>query len=101
MADANRFGLKPETLKKLSAVFKRHRVVQQVLIYGSRAKGNYRNESDIDLTLKGDDLQWSDMQIIEQEIDDLMLPYKIDLSIFSQINNEELRRHIERWGISL
>ncbi len=101
VVEKDRFGLKPATLEKLSSVFKRNPKVQQVLVYGSRAKGNYREGSDIDITMTGGNLQWSDLQAIEQEIEDLMLPYKVDLSILHQIDNQDLRRHIERWGTPL
>jgi predicted nucleotidyltransferase len=93
-----RFGLQPETIEKLNQVFQKNATVDQVLIYGSRSKGTYRNGSDIDLTMKGKHLEWKDLQQIEQEIDDLLLPYKVDLSIYEQIDNKELRDHIDRCG---
>ena len=96
--DEQQFGLKPEILEQLATVFRNHPNVEKVLIYGSRSRGNYRNGSDIDMTMIGDKLQWSDLQVIEQEIDDLLLPYKVDLSILSQIDNQELLDHIKRWG---
>ncbi len=95
------FGLKPEILGKLVGVFKNHSKVQQVLVYGSRAKGNFRRGSDIDITMKGGDLSGSDLRQIEQEIDELLLPYKVDLSIYDQIDSEELLAHIQRCGKKL
>ena len=67
-------------------------------MYGSRAKGNYRNGSDIDLTLIGKKLDLSKQFIIETELDDLLLPYKIDLSIYHKIENQDLIDHIKRVG---
>ncbi len=96
-----RFGLNPATLQKLHAVFRRHRNIQRVLIYGSRAKGSYRDGSDIDLTLQGSDLDWRELQAIEREIDDLDLPYKVDLSLYSRIDDPAMCEHIERWGMDL
>lgn len=95
------FGLSLETTAKLSDVFRHHSAIEKVLIYGSRAKGNYRPGSDIDITMIGSRLVWNDLQRIEQKIDDLLLPYKVDLSIFHHIDNQELRDHIERWGQQL
>ena len=95
------FGLRSEVLEKLLSVFHKHPNVERVTIYGSRSIGNYRNGSDIDLTMIGDKLQWSDLQVIEQEIDELLLPYKVDLSIFNQIDNPDLLNHIEQWGKEL
>lgn len=72
--------------------------VEQAVLYGSRAKGNYRPGSDIDLTLKGDRLTYQDLLDIELALDDLLMPWKIDLSLFAQIDNPALVEHIERVG---
>ena len=84
-----RFGLKSDVIDKLHRIFQRYPKVEMVLIYGSRAIGNYRPGSDIDLTIKGNELQWKDLQSIELDIDELFLPYKIDLSLYDQIDNKE------------
>jgi predicted nucleotidyltransferase len=92
------YGLKPHIIKAIQDIFSRFPEVQSAVIYGSRAKDNYRNGSDIDLVLKGEKLNLSLLQKIENELDELYLPYKIDLSIYHQINNEDLLEHIERVG---
>jgi len=74
------FGLSPATLEKLNSVFAQHDAINSVLIYGSRAKGNFRAGSDIDLTIKGDEIPFAEFMQIEDQIDDLMLPYTVDLS---------------------
>lgn len=71
------------------------------MLYGSRAKGNYRNGSDIDLTLIGDQLNYSQLSGIESDIDDLFLPYSFDISIFKDIDNPDLVEHINRVGVVL
>ena len=97
----SRFGLSADTLGKLRMVFSRHARVKQVILYGSRAKGNFRPGSDIDLTIRGENLTLSDLLKLEQEIDDLLLPYKIDLSLFDHIDNPDLLDHIRRVGSNL
>jgi predicted nucleotidyltransferase len=69
------------------------------VLYGSRAKGNYKNGSDIDLTLMGQGLQTDHLLKIMGELDDLLLPYMIDLSLFHQLTHPELINHIRRVGI--
>jgi hypothetical protein len=44
-------------------------------------------------------LNMQDIMRMETEIDDLLLPYKLDISLLHQISNEDLRRHIDRVGI--
>ena len=92
------YGLKETTIETIHKVFSNYSQVEQVIIYGSRAKGNYKNGSDIDLTFKGDDLSLTLINKIDLELDDLMLPYTFDLSIYSHIKNPDLIDHIERVG---
>lgn len=94
------FGLPSETLASLRDVFKKYDAIEEVVVYGSRAKGNFRDNSDIDLTLVGKKLTLSLLLEVETEIDDLLLPYKVDLSIKDQIDNPNLIEHIERVGQS-
>jgi predicted nucleotidyltransferase len=95
-----RFGSKESTIQKICAVFARYPQVEKAVLYGSRAKGSYKNGSDIDLTLHGaDDLTLRVLYRIMEEIDDLLLPYTIDLSIFRHINDPDMVEHIERVGI--
>ncbi len=94
------YGLEAEDIEAINKVFSKHSEIETAVLYGSRAKGNYRNDSDIDLTLKGKRITLSQLFEIETEIDDLLLPYKIDLSIYQKIENPDLIEHIERVGIS-
>jgi predicted nucleotidyltransferase len=93
-----KFGLSIETIGKINSVFAKFPEIKKVIIYGSRAKGNYKKGSDIDLTLVGENINLSLTNKIEMQIDELLLPYTMDISIFHQIDNEELIKHINRVG---
>ena len=93
------YGLKEKHIIAIISVFKKYSKIEKAILYGSRAKGNYRNGSDIDLTLMGDDLNLGTLFKIENELDDLLLPHKIDLSIFLKIENTDLIDHINRIGV--
>jgi len=93
------FGLKPDTISRINGVLAAHPEIEQAVLYGSRAKGNYRAGSDIDLCLKGDALTLTQLLKIENELDDLLLPYKIDLSLHHALDNPELIDHIRRVGV--
>ena len=95
----NRFGLTPLTVEKICGVFAHHPQVEKAALYGSRAKGNYKNGSDIDLTLIGNGLTRRDLLSIVGELDDLLLPYTIDLSLFSDLSHADLIDHIKRVGV--
>jgi predicted nucleotidyltransferase len=96
--ELRRFGLKEATINQIISVFLQYPQIHKVLLYGSRAKGNYRNGSDIDLTLIGD-VRYSQLSSIEDKIDDLLLPYSFDISIFSDIDNLDLINSINRIGV--
>ena len=95
------YGLSEETVKKITSVLARYPEISTAVIYGSRAKGTYRPASDIDITLIGDGLTHDILLSIEIALDDLLLPYKIDLSLHSQIENVDLLDHIKRVGIPI
>ena len=91
-------GLTDQNVAEIQAVFKSYPKIEKAILYGSRAKGNYREGSDIDLTLQGKDLAYAELVAIEGVLDDLLLPYTIDLSIYQQIDNPDLIEHIKRVG---
>lgn len=97
--DNKRFGLSAEQIAAIHNVFRRHPKINRAILYGSRAKGNFRPGSDIDLTLQGEQLLLSDLLRISNELDDLLLPYTIDLSIYHTIEEPALVAHIARVGI--
>ena len=95
-----KYGLSDKTIARMQEVLARFPQVEQAVLYGSRAKGNFKTGSDIDLTLRGQDLDYHLLGQIDTALDDLDLPYTIDLSIFAQLNHPELREHIERVGVT-
>ncbi|MBU4371024.1 MAG: restriction endonuclease subunit S [Proteobacteria bacterium] len=94
-----KYGLTETTVENICAVFARFPEIEKAILYGSRAKGNFKTGSDIDLTLCGEALTSDLCSTIASELDDLLLPYTIDLSVFNEINHAKLREHIERVGV--
>jgi predicted nucleotidyltransferase len=75
--------------------------VRQVTLYGSRAKGNWRRGSDIDLCLDGDALSLKNLDELDSAIDNLLLPWKVDLTVRQQIDNPDLIAQLEQVGVRL
>lgn len=94
-------GLSEEVISQLVNTIRECKKVTEVIIYGSRANGTYKEFSDIDITLKGDELERSDLYPILERIDDLYLPYEIDLSIYAQLDYMPLIEEIDKHGIRL
>ena len=91
-------GLSAKDIDSIRSIFRKYAQIKKVLIYGSRAKGNYKPVSDIDLTLIGNNIDLSLQMKIEFDLDDLLLPYKFDISIYDKITNTEFINHIDRIG---
>lgn len=93
------FGLKQNEIDALREVLSSVPEVEEAIIYGSRARGTNRAFSDIDLTLKGDGLTYLQLALLDAKIDDLYLPYFVDLSLYSMLRNRELIESVEREGM--
>jgi len=93
-----RFGLKQDVIDRVCAVLAKYPQVEKAIIYGSRAKGIHKKGSDVDLTLVGEDLTLDVLFRIMDDIDDLLLPYTFDVSIFHTIEDQDVVEHISRVG---
>ena len=91
------FGINQNTINELKTIFNRYVSIEEVIIYGSRAKGNYREGSDIDLTIKGN-IEKNDLLKIIDDIEESYIPYLFDISIYNQLSSESLKEHINRVG---
>jgi uncharacterized protein len=94
-----KYGLPQSAIQKINVVLSHYPQVEKAILYGSRAKGNYKNGSDIDLTLHGMDLSLNVIYKILDDIDELLLPYTIDMSIFKDISDPDVIEHIQRVGV--
>lgn len=94
------YGLPVTAIEKLAGVFRQYPAITRVIIYGSRAMGNYRTGSDIDLCIDSDSLNLTQLLKIENQIDDLLLPWKVDLSLKKTIDNPQLLEHMDTVGLT-
>jgi predicted nucleotidyltransferase len=94
-----KYGLPDTAIEKINAVFASFPAVERVVLYGSRAKGNYKPGSDIDLTMYGTALNTALCGDIADKLDELLLPYMIDLSVFAELKHPDLEAHIGRVGV--
>ena len=92
------YGLPERTLNTLVSIFRKYPGIRQAVLYGSRAKGKYRRGSDIDISLKTDTFTRTDLLRIAGDFDDSDMPYFVDVSIYDQLSNPELKAHIDRVG---
>lgn len=101
MNKSRKYGLLERDMEEIVSIFKSNSKVEELLLFGSRAKGNNVSGSDIDLAVKGKDLNLDDILKAKSEIDKLSLPYKTDIIIYGRIKDYDLIDHIDRIGIRL
>lgn len=97
-----RFGIKEEHWQKIIALFKKNPKIDKVILFGSRAMGNFKNGSDIDIALVGKNLdQKRDIYTALFEYEELYLPWKFDMLDYNNLSNQDLKDHIDRVGMTL
>jgi len=95
----NKFGLKKEYIKIIQNTLINYPEISEAKIFGSRAKGNYKNGSDVDIVLIGKKVNDEIVQKISQYLNqETEMPYFFDVLNFNSINNNDLKKHIERVG---
>ncbi|MBR1627135.1 MAG: nucleotidyltransferase domain-containing protein [Bacteroidales bacterium] len=89
-----RFGLEEEVIAEINSVFAKYQNVEKVMLFGSRSKGTQKSDSDIDLTILGDNSDNIDLENIRNDLDALLLRYETDVSLFREIDSETLKAKI-------
>jgi predicted nucleotidyltransferase len=93
------FGLRNEDLNSIIAIIAKYEEVEKAYIFGSRAKGNYKNGSDVDIALKGENIPFNTINNISYELnEETIMPYHFDVLNYHTLNNQELISHIDRVG---
>lgn len=98
----NKFGLLDEDMEAIISVMNKHTKVESACIFGSRAKGNFKNGSDVDIALKGDEMDFNTVSQISYLLnEETNMPYKFDVLNYHSIKEPDLLVHIDRVGIEV
>ena len=91
-------GLTNKELEVLTKVFEKFDKLEEVILFGSRALGSNKRASDIDLAIKGD-ININTLSKIKYILEeDTLLPYFFDVVIYNNLENVELKNHIDKYG---
>ena len=93
-----RFGLEDDIVKNLITAISKSEAVKKTVVFGSRARGDYKYNSDIDIALYIDGELYPGLFT---NIDEAAGIYKINTIIMNKLSNEKLRRNIERDGVEI
>ncbi|MFI3242550.1 MAG: nucleotidyltransferase domain-containing protein [Alphaproteobacteria bacterium] len=91
----NNFGISNSSYSVILEYFKQNTNIKKVVVFGSRAMGNYKNGSDIDFAIWGDELLETK---IKADLEELKTPYMYDVVVFDDLQKEELKNHIMELG---
>ncbi|WP_363320910.1 nucleotidyltransferase domain-containing protein [Desulfobacula sp.] len=96
------FGIEKHIIKMILSEMSNHSEVCDIIIFGSRAKGNFKKGSDIDLAIKGKNISFELVAGLKTSFNQkLLIPYHVDIVHYESISNKDLIDHIDRIGISL
>ncbi len=95
-------GLDSSELAEISQIIFATPKVKDAVIFGSRAIGNYKRGSDIDIALFGENLNREEKNRIQAQLnEETLMPYFFDVLHFDTLKNEDLKKHILSFGKSL
>ena len=91
-------GIPQADSQRLLELIRTHPHVQKVVLYGSRALGRQRAGSDIDICLVAPSMTLGELLELGAALDDLLLPWNVDLQLRHLIAHEGLLSHLDRAG---
>lgn len=98
----NRFGLLDVDIEIIMQILRKYPKVEHAYIFGSRAKCNFKNGSDVDIALKGTDLDFDTISQVSYWLnEETNMPYRFDVLNYKSINEPKLQEHIDRVGIEI
>lgn len=92
------YGLSDRNIDELRSILASIPHIEEAILYGSRARGDYKSASDIDLSLKGAELTHQDVALLDNKLYYSYIPYYFDTNIYSELTNQDLLDSIDRNG---
>jgi Predicted nucleotidyltransferases len=93
------FGLKDSIILEIKNVLSRYDEIEKALIFGSRARGDYKKTSDIDIAIFSDNITSTRLNLLRNDFDELDIIYTVDVVYFNRISKKELKNNIVNDGI--
>ena len=93
------FGLRRQDIAEIINIFRQFPAVEEAWIFGSRAKGTYKKGSDIDIAIKGREIDHKLVMALSSRFnEETSMPYFFDIVHYDALTDPELRAHIDRVG---
>ncbi|MFE8701735.1 nucleotidyltransferase family protein [Cytobacillus sp. FJAT-54145] len=96
------FGLLERDILDIKKALSRFEEIERAVIFGSRAMGNYKKGSDVDIAIMGDKISTKTlMELVDLLNEEYPIPYFFDILHYESINNQNLTEHINNEGIEI
>lgn len=96
------FGLRDADLEYIISALRQFDEIQKAVIFGSRAKGNYKAGSDVDIAIWGENVTFTTISRLHAMLEDESpMPYMFDIVDYTHLNHEKLKEHIDQVGIPI
>jgi predicted nucleotidyltransferase len=95
----NSFGLRDSDINYIVQLMKENPQVDQAILFGSRAMGNFKQGSDVDIALIGDGIDLNTVAHIRYLLEEESpMPYLFDVFDYTHSNHDELKKHVQEFG---
>lgn len=95
------FGLKEYVIDEIKKVLSKYDDIEKVLVFGSRARGDYKKTSDIDLAIFSEDISSTNLNLLRDDLYMLDIIYKVDVVDFNSLSKDALKENIINEGIMI
>lgn len=93
------FGLLERDILYIHKALQKFDDIEKAIIFGSRAMGNYKKGSDIDIAIIGKEVNSKTIFRLDDYLNEVYpLPYFFDIIQYNSIKNEKLIEHINNDG---
>ncbi len=95
-------GLDEDTTKKIVDEIKKLPQISEAILFGSRALGTYKNGSDVDIAVKGKEVDISSIWSLLYNLNEKgTLPFMFDIIHYDRVKNKALKEHIDQFGVTI
>ena len=95
-------GLSEKELSTLCEVFTQFDAIEEVILFGSRARGTHQKASDVDLAIKGKNIDLDTLAKLQYTLEEeTNLPYFFDVVVYDKIKDDALKKAIDEGGEKL
>lgn len=93
------FGLLDRDIKYILQAISKLKEIERAVIFGSRAMGNYKKGSDVDIVVMGNNITKDTILQLDEYLNEIYpLPYFFDIINYNEISNKKLKEHIDKVG---